>query len=59
MYANARKGALPYLDDEIDGDLIEDGETSNGEVIREVCVFWNVGYQQYVIQDFEKKSKKE
>lgn len=47
------------LDDEIDGDLIEDGETSNGEVIREVCAFWNVGYQQYVIQDFEKKSKKE
>lgn len=37
------------LDDEIDGDLIEDGETPNGEVIREVCAFWNVGYQQYVI----------
>lgn len=47
------------LDDEIDGDLIEDGETPNGEVIREVCAFWNVGYQQYVIQNFEKKSKKE
>lgn len=37
------------LDDEIDGNLIEDGETPNGEVIGEVCAFWNVGYQQYVI----------
>lgn len=39
------------LDDEIDGNLIEDGETPNGEVIREVCAFWNVGYQQYLIMD--------
>ena len=39
------------LDDEIDGNLIEEGETPNGEVIREVCAFWNVGYQQYVIVD--------
>lgn len=37
------------LDDEIDGNLIEDGETPNGEIIGEVCAFWNVGYQQYVI----------
>ena len=37
------------LDDEIDGNLIEDGETSNGEIIGEVCAFWNVGYQQYII----------
>ena len=39
------------LDDEIDGNLIEDSETPNGEVIREVCAFWNVGYQQYLIMD--------
>lgn len=37
------------LDDEIDGDLIEDGETPNGEVVGEVCAVWNVGYQQYII----------
>ena len=37
------------LDDEIDGNLIEDGETPNGEIVGEVCAFWNVGYQQYVI----------
>lgn len=41
------------LDDEIDGNLIEDGETPNGEVIREVCAFWNVGYQQYVILEVD------
>lgn len=39
------------LDDEIDGNLIEDGETSNGELLREMCATWNVGYQQYVILD--------
>lgn len=37
------------LDDEIDGNLIGIGETPNGEVIREVCAFWNVGYQQYIL----------
>lgn len=37
------------LDDEIDGDLIEDGETPNGEVIKELCAIWNVGYQQYIV----------
>lgn len=37
------------LDDEIDGNLIENGETSNGEIVGEVCAFWNVGYQQYII----------
>ena len=37
------------LDDEIDGNLIEDGETPNGEVIKEVCAVWNVGYQQYFV----------
>lgn len=39
------------LDDEVDGDLIEDGETPNGEVIKELCAVWNVGYQQYIIQE--------
>ncbi len=39
------------LDDEVDGDLIEDGETPNGDVIREVCAVWNVGYQQYIVTD--------
>lgn len=38
------------LDDEIDGNLIEDGETPNGEVIGEVCAVWNVGYQQYFVE---------
>lgn len=37
------------LDDEIDGNLIEDGETPNGELIGEVCAVWNVGYRQYLI----------
>ena len=37
------------LDDEIDGDLVENGETPNGEIIREICATWKVGYQQYVI----------
>lgn len=37
------------LDDEIDGNLIEDGETPNGEIVREVCAVWNVGYQQYIV----------
>ena len=41
------------LDDEIDGNLIEDGETPNGEVVKEVCAFWNVGYQQYVIVEVD------
>ncbi len=36
------------LDDEIDGNLIEDGEDINGELIRERCATWKVGYQQYV-----------
>ena len=37
------------LDDEIDGDLIEDGEDVNGELIGERCAIWYVGYQQYGI----------
>lgn len=37
------------LDDEIDGNLIEDGETPNGELLGEVCATWKIGYQQYVI----------
>lgn len=37
------------LDDEIDGNLIEDDETPNGELLGEVCATWKVGYQQYVI----------
>jgi hypothetical protein len=37
------------LDDEIDGDLIEEGEEPNGEVLREICATWFVGYQQYGI----------
>ncbi|MCD7772047.1 MAG: protein rep [Oscillospiraceae bacterium] len=36
------------LDDEIDGELIEDGDSPNGELIGEVCYAWNVGYQQYL-----------
>lgn len=37
------------LDDEVDGDLIEDGEDINGELIGERCAVWYVGYQQYGI----------
>lgn len=37
------------LDDEVDGDLIEDGEDVNGELIGERCAIWYVGYQQYGI----------
>lgn len=37
------------LDDEVDGDLIEDGEDINGELIGERCAIWYVGYQQYGI----------
>jgi len=37
------------LDDEVDGDLIEDGEDVNGELIGEKCAVWYVGYQQYGI----------
>lgn len=47
------------LDDEIDGELIENGENINGELLEELTYCWHVGYQQYVIQNFEKKSKKE
>lgn len=36
------------LDDEIDGELIEDGEEINGQPIEEVTYCWNVGYQQYI-----------
>lgn len=39
------------LDDEIDGDLIEDGETPNSDPIGEVCAVWHTGYQQYFIND--------
>ena len=39
------------LDDEIDGDLIEDGETPNGDPVGEVCAVWHTGYQQYFITD--------
>lgn len=36
------------LDDEIDGELIEDGEDINGELIEELTYCWHVGYQQYL-----------
>ena len=36
------------LDDEVDGDLIEDGEDVNGELLEEVTFCWHVGYQQYL-----------
>lgn len=36
------------LDDEVDGDLIEDGEDANGELLEEVTFCWHVGYQQYL-----------
>ena len=39
------------LDDEIDGNLMENGETPNGELLREMCAVWHVGYQQYIISD--------
>lgn len=39
------------LDDEIDGNMIDNGETPNGEILGEVCAVWNVGYQQYIITD--------
>ena len=39
------------LDDEIDGNLMEDGETPNGELLREMCAVWHVGYQQYIMAE--------
>lgn len=39
------------LDDEIDGDLIEDGEDINGELLEELTYCWHVGYQQYLRVD--------
>ena len=39
------------LDDEIDGDLIEDGETPNGDPVGKVCAVWHTGYQQYFMND--------
>lgn len=36
------------LDDEIDGDLIEDGDCENGKPTAEVMYFWHVGYQEYI-----------
>lgn len=36
------------LDDEIDGNLVEDGGDSNGELIEELTYCWHVGYQQYI-----------
>lgn len=39
------------LDDEIDGNLMEAGDVPNGELVREMCAVWNVGYQQYLISD--------
>lgn len=40
---------LLNLDDEIDGDLIEDSEETNGKPSAEVTYFWHVGYQQYIL----------
>lgn len=39
------------LDDEIDGDLIEDSEDINGDVLGELTFCWHVGYQQYLKSD--------
>ena len=36
---------------EIDGDLIEDGEDINGELLEELTYCWHVGYQQYLRVD--------
>jgi len=52
------------LDDEVDGDLIHDDDSSVGdELIGVNCYVWNVGYQQYFLFDekngvYEKKSKR-
>lgn len=47
------------LDDEIDGNLIEDGETPNGELIGEFCAVWNVGFQQYIVKRFPVSEKEQ
>lgn len=43
--------SLLNLDDEIDGNLINDSdETINGDVIATRCYVWNTGYQQYLMK---------
>lgn len=37
------------LDDEIDGNLVEEGETPNEEEIRTFCATWLTGFQQYKV----------
>lgn len=37
------------LDDEVDGDLLLIDDDTNEDFLREFNVFWNVGYNQYII----------